>query len=374
MFFDNLRVNHFRNINDLAIHLGPNLNWFFGANGCGKTSILESVYHFGYGRSFRTNSARKLISFDRDEFVLYSKLLDDSGSDHVLGVSKTKSGVSVLKVDGEQVPRYSFLVRFCPILFLGPDSAVQVFGTPAARRQLLDWVLFHVEHSYGTLTSKYRKVLKNRNALLRQLKRSNDIRRDEIEFWDEQVVALSEEMHEKRFYISHEFFRSLKSSLAELGLDSDGLEFFYEKGWRDDEELSGVLSESLGRDISFGATNYGAHRCDLRFKQDGKDIIDFWSRGMLRLMSVALLHATAKVLFDATGNKSVFLIDDFTSELDESNQERILNMLIEFGGQVLITQIDPNEGAFLSFSPSTSNQKKGKMFHVKQGRITEETT
>lgn len=375
-----MKLDGFRNLSSSHLSFSPHINWFFGENGSGKTSILEAIYHLGYGRSFRSNEVKKVINFDAKEFILFAKLMSETSDveeGYQVGLSKHVDGNSSIKVNGEHVASFAELVRLSPIQFFSPNSVDRLLGSPACRRMCLDWLLFHVEHDFGKHTSLLNKVLKQRNSLLRKLKvlGVNDNSKAELAFWDNHLCRVSTDINGYRQLYLSEFVENVFNVVRRFALPVCDLKVEAQQGWPDgDLTLAAYIDDSLQHDIKYGRTKFGAHKFDLIFTVAGRSVFDVWSRGMLRLLTSAVQIALCMTLKKVSDKRAICLVDDFTAELDSASQIKLLDELISSDYQVFITQISSHDGAFSEYYDSTFERKKGKMFHVKQGSITEETT
>lgn len=376
LYISSLRVDGFRNLVGSDLIFSPGLNWFFGSNGSGKTSVLEAIYHLGYGRSFRSSEAKKVIAEGEKEFVVFAKVVHSVANERVkLGLVKAATSNPVLRVNGFDVRGYAEFVKFCPIQLFSPDSASRLLGSPSARRMCFDWLLFHVEHQFGSLASRYRKVIKQRNSLLRSNSgRISPAMDRELIYWNEQVCNLASKINSVRESYFELFNSQLKEELAAFGLDASNLSLAYYSGWPNGLSIEKSLADSYHKDVKLCVTSCGAHKADIRIQVGTRSVLDVWSNGMLRMLTCAVQLTLCKLLFSLAGKASICLVDDLTAELDSVNQAMLLRRLYDTDFQIFITQISKVDGAFASFYDSTSEQKKGKMFHVKQGSITEETT
>ena len=187
MSISQLSLTDFRNLRSATLDFHRRFNLICGANGSGKTSLLEAIYVLCQGQSFRTHLLRQCIAHDSNGFLLFGRF------DHFkAGLSHDAKRIEI-RVDGETVKRRSDLVRKAPINIVNADSFVLVDGAPAKRRAFLDWCLFPVAPPYPECWRKFQHALKPRNRLL---KTRSDLHL--LDYWDTHLAEPSIELSRMR--------------------------------------------------------------------------------------------------------------------------------------------------------------------------------
>lgn len=359
MSLGRLGINNIRNIQSANLELDPGVNLFVGANGSGKTSLLEAVYFLGSGRTFRSGSVDPLISRDQTECTVFGVVQDHTGQKTQLGVQRARDGSREIRRNGVTVVRASELARCLPTLVLGPNTIDLLTGPPEGRRQFLNWGVFHVEPSFAALWEQASRSLRQRNELLR----TPGVRAGELQVWDQQLGQYGDSIHEKRT----QYFKDFESAFSAVADSLSGLSdvrCVYNKGWEGEEGLKAALSRQAGSDLNRGYTQSGYHRADLRLSVAGEMAARVCSRGELKVLAWSLLLTQGKVFRERTGAEVVYLVDDLVSELDASHRRRVCDFLTRSGGQVLVTGIDRYQLDDCFNTPL--------VFHVEQGRISAE--
>tara|TARA_B110000444_G_scaffold259309_1_gene302648 strand:- start:1404 stop:2486 length:1083 start_codon:yes stop_codon:yes gene_type:complete len=354
---EKLAVTAVRNISGLDIEPIPTVNILHGENGSGKTSILESIHLLASGRSFRTSKLEPLINSNEEEAVVFARLADGKE----IGLSKSRRQKQQLKFQSEKQANWENVARELPCQILDSNSFLLLEGGPKARRQFLDWGVFHVEHGFVENWRRTKKSIANRNLLLKQ--RSPDF--DQIAAWDSELCVAASEVHRAR----EEYFQRFLPLFLELyrkmnGADVDVLEISYERGWDSDTELVDILLENRDIDLRYGATQNGPHRADLSFTIGRNKAVDILSRGQQKILVSAMKIAQGLLLSQALDGSCIFLVDDLPSELDRDNRAAILSQLISMGGQVFLTCVEIS-----GILDSLSGQPKLATFHVERGTI-----
>lgn len=366
MYLQRLAITGLRNLDSVDIALGPGANLFHGANGSGKTSVLEAVYLLSRGRSFRTRSLRSVINHQRRDCTCFGGLEDDLGVKPSLGigVSRGQDGEFIFKVGGEQVRSAAELTEALPVQLLNSDSFQLLEGSPSHRRSFLDWGVFHVEHNYRHLWSRFQRCLKHRNSLLRH----GRIDPLQLAVWDREFVLVSNQISEFRSKYLSTLLPVFEDVCLRLGV-SGGLKLTYVAGWDLDVGLERLLQAGLERDQKSGHTQAGPHRGDLKIQLGGRMASEVLSRGQTKILITALKIAQGYLLRSITGRQCIYLLDDLPAELDLKHRQLVGHLLADLGVQVLITGVDADDLRYSWPDMGDRTEKLLKVFHVEQGCI-----
>ncbi len=359
---------NFRNLFPASINFHPDLNLFVGANGSGKSSLLEALYFLGHGKSFRTNKAEHLTCYDKDYFVVSVK----NNNDFQLGLSKNFStGLTQIKINGERHNRLSALVQYIAVQIVTPESFKLFFGGPKERRRFIDLGMFHVKHCFSSQWREFNRVLKQRNACIRK-----QVDSATLAYWTELFCQHSNSVAKVRQEYVEQIQLELRFFLNQLLPDlSDKVTMQYLRGWPQKKDLTQLLNNSKEKETTFGYSLYGAHKFDVKFLLGKHSLDSQLSRGQQKLFLLALTFAQAKLIARVKRVKPILLIDDIGAELDNNSRLKLSDTIEQLDCQVIITAIDQSVlSPFLLDEVSNKNDdlnKKFKLFHVKHGGITE---
>lgn len=353
-----LQIRSFRNIRQAELHPGTGLNVLLGANGSGKTSLLEAIHYLSLGRSFRTHLGSRVIAHGDKAFTLFAQV-EQHGQPVALGLQKTRTGDTLLKVGGRPADKLAQLAEILPLQLIHPEGFSLLTGGPQQRRAFIDWGLFHEQPAFFPLWGRVRRLLKQRNALLRQSGSYAP-----LAYWDQELARLGGELSEYRRRYCEALLPLLQSITADFLPEYEFRIGFY-AGWDQARDLATLLQEGFERDRSMGHTSQGPHRADLRLKANGVPVQDILSRGQLKLLVCALRLAQGLYLNQQGEKSCLFLIDDFASELDSEKRRRLARHLKNCASQVFITAIDEAPLADMM------SELECHLFHVEQGTITE---
>jgi DNA replication and repair protein RecF len=350
-----LNISNLRNIVSTQICPAPGLNCFTGDNGAGKTSILEALVVLSKGRSFRPGQISSLIGPDENNFQIVSSIESQGGGLHKLGMERRAEDWSA-RHNGKDVTQLSELTHLLPHVLLEPSSHTLISGPPDGRRKYLDWSVFHVKHDYLKLWRRYSRVLKQRNAALRQ---SDDM---VVESLAPQFIRLGEQMHEAREHHAELLGALLQQTLPIFNQTLEGIGLSYRKGWAGDS-LSEAIQLSSQRDSERGLTGPGPHKADLKLTLDGVPAKERLSRGEQKAMTAAMIMAQARLICES-GERPLLLLDDLSSELDEEHLEKVLQAGLSMEVQIWLT------GTQLAPAIKACGDEYA-VFHVEHGAVSQ---
>lgn len=372
MPFLSISGKNLRNLDEYLIKPSPHVNIFLGKNGAGKTSLLEGIYLNAMGRSFRTSTTRSLINDKEDSCWVFSLYENDKKTLDKIGIERKKGNHQTLSINGAHHKSLSELAQIAPVLAIQPSETQLIDGASLIRRRHIDWVLFHVEPLFLDCWRNNQKHLKQRNMLLRSLSKKNKTSRSEtieLSAWDngfvESCYALNN-MREQIISPLNNMTQEIISKFPAFFNDKNNtrVEITFFNGWAADKALQAILEDAVEQDIKKGFSGQGAHRCDLQIKVNKTLAKDHLSRGQKKLLSTALCLAQARLLLEKANKKTVVLLDDIFSEIDEENAQALIKEIEALDTQVFLTSIQELDKIRSFFS------KQSSVFHVEHGKIT----
>jgi DNA replication and repair protein RecF len=392
-----LTVDDLRCIERAELHLHPGHNLIWGGNGSGKTSLLESIFLLGRGRSFRTRNSERLIRHDRDRLVVFGRTggelgAGSSGAGYIpngalespadlggpaeggisgysglatavggpgsaapfsqpLGVQVSRADGTIARISGATARSLTELTQAFPVQVIDPGVHKLVEEGGHRRRRWMDWAVFHVEHQFGDWWLRYTRILKQRNAALRT-------QPAQVSVWDAELVRVGELIAGAR----RQFVESLLPYWRESVLALSGLEpeLHYFKGWAQGVTLTEALIASKARDESKRLTHPGPHRADVIVRMNGRPAREVLSRGQQKLVAVAMTLAQLNLLQEATQTTPTLLLDDPAAELDGDHLRRFIEQVMRLRSQLVLTSLHSESHLFGT---------PDRVFHVEQGRV-----
>jgi len=342
MHLTRFEADGFRNLCELVLEPHRHLTVLHGANGAGKSAVLEAIQCLASGHTFRTRQLRDYVGDGAAELSLAGRLQDpDTGREHRCGLSRSPEGELVLRLDYRPAESIAEVARLVPVKALVPDSHRLIQEGPEERRRFIDWGCFHQTEAFAPAWRQFRRALSQRNEVLRQ--RGGD---DEVRSWDEAVATHGTELDA----IRRDYVRLL-SGFAGRRMEQANVMFHMElelrSGWPDDMTLAEALSTRLEQHRRLKTTADGPHRADLAVRADGRLARPRLSRGRQKVLVYLLHMAQLDCLHAATGRRAIVLCDDLAAELDPDNLGSVLEQLRDTGCQRFVTAAEPVPGAVL---------------------------
>jgi DNA replication and repair protein RecF len=357
-----IKVDNFRNLKNVDLDLRPEVNLFIGDNGSGKTSFMEAIHVLSVGKSFRTARVDPLLADGKGQFLIYAELF----SGDRIGLQRGLSTTPNLRLNSEPQSGWKEVAPLMPIQVLNSDSFLLVDGGAGVKRRFIDWAMFHVEHSYLGRWRNYRRLVQQRNALLKLSHR--DIQ-SQLTIWDEELAKSGEEMHLHRKQLLKSYIPVLLKTINEF-LPAIDISIDYKKGWPRGMSLHHALFDSRAKDTKYRATTLGPHRADVAITSAGLPVSEVLSRGQIKLVACALKISMSRYLSQIKADQGnpaytiTFLVDDLASELDANSSGAVLDALITSKNQCIFTAITGGDLARVSDLTETSGK-----FHVEHGKI-----
>lgn len=344
-----IRIENLRCLEAAALEFSPELNLIAGANGAGKTSILEAIFLLGRGRSFRTRSNERLIRHGQPRLTVFGRT--DDSPPRQAGVEVSADGGTRARVDGANAQSLLELSGVLPVQSIDPEIHKLVDQGPERRRRWLDWLVFHVEPSFGVQWARYTRALKQRNAALK-----SGIA--DLSPWDPELIRTGEAITEARQRTLARLKPVLEQNFERFG----GLDVSvgFTAGWLADTPLSEALASHADRDRRQGTTTAGPHRADVLLRRQGRAARETLSRGQQKLTAVAMVVSQLRLLQDDLSRPACLLLDDPAAELDARNLQRLFAELASLKCQMIATSLNAETALF---------QAPTATFHVEQGRV-----
>jgi DNA replication and repair protein RecF len=353
--FTRLHVRGLRCLVEAELEPHPRLNLISGANGAGKSSLLEAIHLLAYGRSFRGRVRDGLIRTGAPGVEVFAEWTETAGAKRKAGLRHAGARWDA-RLDGADVELLGTLSAALAVLTFEPGSHALIDGPSESRRRFLDWGLFHVEQDFLPQWRRFSRALKQRNALLKQ--GASD---DQLQAWEGELAEAGERMTRARHRYAAALGPALAGAASALSPELGPLAIGFTPGWREqDMPFADALLLARDRDRAAGFTTIGPHRANWRLVSPLWPAGEAPSRGQAKLCALACLLAQGLHFQQVRTEAPVFLLDDFSAELDRDHQGRLLEVLSVGDWQVFITGTEVPK-AFAGVDTA--------VFHVEQGRV-----
>ncbi len=334
-----LSLRDFRGYHDAQVAFGDRLTVVSGANGAGKTNLLEALYFGCVGRSCRTANEREVVRFDSGATRVVVRVQGEDGP-HELSVGFAPGEPKRLRVDGAVVERLiDAPVRPLVSVFL-PDRLELVKGPPALRRAHLDQLVAALWPARVENRRAYGQALAQRNALIGRV-RAGRASAASLSTWDAQLARHGVALMADRAGAAESIADGCGELGAALGLNADlSVSYRPRSTATEPTQLAEELAARIGGDLERGFTGHGPHRDELAVALGGRDLRAYGSQGQQRIALLALLLAEREAIAQRRGAVPVMLLDDVMSELDQVRRRALIDLLRGGPGQSVITTTD----------------------------------
>jgi DNA replication and repair protein RecF len=346
-----LSIGNVRCIEQADLEFSEGLTLVWGANGSGKTSLLEAIFMLGRGRSFRIRNSSRLIRHGQNQLRVTGRVLQSSGLIQSLAFESTRDDGSTGRVAGRPTQSLAELSQSFPVQVIEPGVHKLVEEGGYHRRRWMDWAVFHVEPQFVSTWLRYTRALKQRNAALKA-------QGGEASAWDRELARLGEVIAQSRARFVSQIQPYWREAVAALsGLD---VELHYVRGWSHGHTLVEALAASQARDESRHLTHVGPHRADVAVRLHGRAAREILSRGQQKLVAVAMTLAQLRLLQDTTRITPTLLLDDPAAELDGERLGRFIEQVTRLRCQLVVTSLHAESRLFGA---------PARTFRVEQGRV-----
>lgn len=358
MHINKLSLHQFRNHSETHLRFRPGINLITGANGVGKTNLIDAIYYICMSRSFTTNSDQYVVMQGASGFSLKAEAGGSIRKAFSLGCSYSRSDGKQFKVNDSPLPRLTDLIGLIPVVVLSPDDKKITREGPAERRAFLDKMISQVSRSYLSELVGYRKIVQQRNRLLSMHNTRASIIEAQLEPWNRQLAKAGAHIIAKRHQILQDFDRLLRKSYEGIsGIELrphftyktlSGLQLPADQPAIEQHFLE-LMEQGREREQERQITLHGPHRDDLVFYLEDMELRKFGSQGQHRLFALALKLAELGLFTEMLEDLPVFLLDDVFGDLDPSKIEILTTMLNAHEGQSFITAA--NQSPFKGLIP-----------------------
>lgn len=372
MHIQRLDLLNFRNYAELSITPDPGLNILLGKNAQGKTSVLEAVYFLAVARSWRAGRDSELIRWGTDASRIFSDVSRENRNDIEVEVILNRSEKKQITVNTIRQTRLSDLMGQVNVLLIEPHDGEIVRGDPGTRRKFLNLEISQVQPQYCHLFANYRKVLEQRNRLLRDMQGQNS-NSGVLEVLNQQFISYASQILQRRLAYIRQISPLARTIHSRITDNSEELDVSYSSrvdldGVSEAGEIAGCLAARLSEvkadEIRRGLTLLGPQRDDLRFTINKVDARIYGSQGQQRTISLSLRLAELELMQRSAKEPPIVLLDDVMTDLDEERRAHVFE-LTQGRCQTFLTAASRRvlDEEFLS---------GGRLYSVSEGRVSQE--
>lgn len=329
-----LWLNDFRSYAELEVGFEGGLTAIIGENANGKTNILEAIAFLATVRSFRGSPNEAMVRTTRPSAVIRADVSDED-REILIETEIPAVGRARVQVNKQKLARNRDLLGVFDVTVFSPDDMEIIKGGPAARRDYLDQLLVAVHPKNEQAVSDYERVLRQRNALLKQMAGGRDSEASlTLEVWDSRLTQTGERLGSLRAKVVEQLLPMVSECYEQVAGRASDIGMVYDARWRAIGLAQAVLD--VRRDeMRRGVSLEGPHRDDLLITIGDMASRTQASQGEQRSLTLALRLAAHRLVMIARGHAPVLLLDDVFSELDDARSRALLGSLPP--GQAILT-------------------------------------
>ena len=321
MKITNLKLVNYRNYDQININFSNNINIIYGNNGTGKSNLIEAIYLLSLTKSFRTLDDKNLIK-NNTNTALVKGIIDNK----VYFIELSNSLKKVF-IDNKKINRISDYISKVNIILFNPLDTKILTDSPNARRKMLNIEISQINKEYVNLLSTYNRILKHRNAYLKQLYLNGNASIDYLNILTTKLIDLGINIYNIRKDYIEQINNNLTNIYKEI-FDYGELKIKYISTFnKDKEELLQIFQKNYKKEITYGKTIFGIHHDDIHFILDGNNIKEYGSIGQQKNSIISFKLAELPLIKEKNGTYPILILDDLFSELDNKKINNIIKML-----------------------------------------------
>jgi len=322
MILENIEVKNFRCLKKVSLDFNQKLNIIVGNNGQGKTSLLEAIYLLAFTKSHKTISEREVIMTETDFTKVSGEFTrNEYKSKFSFTITKTNKKAEINNSLQKKLSEYIGNIN---LVMFSPEDFSIVKGDPAKKRKFIDIEVGQTSPMYIYNLLLYRKILKQRNELLKKIARKeiNDIKL--LDIISEQLCDVGEKIVCEREVFIQKLVKYIQSIHKDLTNKAEDVNIIYKRTYK--ENLLRDMKNKYEYDIVTGSTSIGPHRDNFVILLNNQDISVYGSQGQQRTAILSIKLALIDFINEKKSENPILLLDDVFSELDVER----LNSLVKF--------------------------------------------
>lgn len=336
MILKTLSLLNYKNFDSKNFNFDSKINCFVGANGIGKTNVLDAIYHLSFGKSYFNPVATQNIKHDEEFFVVDGEYDKDDKSEKII-VSLKRGQKKIIKRNAKAYEKFSDHIGFLPLVIISPADRDLIIEGSDVRRKFMDGVISQSDKDYLHHLIKYNKVLAQRNSLLKYFAVNNTFNADTLEIYNNQLNEFGSEIFKKRNEFLKEFIPIFIERYNSISNNNEAVDLEYKSDLFNDD-LIALLEQNLNKDKALQYTSVGVHKDDLVFKIEDYPIKKFGSQGQQKSFLVALKLAQFDFIKAHSGVNPILLLDDIFDKLDENRVAQLIKLVDDENfGQLFIS-------------------------------------
>ena len=344
MYLNHISLLNYRNHDELNLQFDNRIVCFTGANGSGKTNLLDAIYYLAFCRSYFNPADHQIIKHE-EPLMLIQGQFNDEEEQLAIYCGLKRGQRKIFKKNGKEYSRLADHIGLISAVMISPTDHYLITGTSEDRRRFLDSSISVQDRGYLETLIIYNRLLTQRNAVLRSFAEQNRYDEASLEIWDMQLAPAADILYQKRKDFIAEFSQVFSDYYKSIGTIEETPTITYISQLQE-QSAETHLQQTLRRDLAAGTTTSGPHKDDIEFKLGGFPLKKFASQGQQKTYLLALKIAQYFWLQKNKKQNPILLLDDIFEKLDNTRVEKLFSLVASDNfGQVFITDTDPKRVA-----------------------------
>ncbi len=325
MHLTKLNLLNFKNLTAAQFEFDSKINCFVGANGIGKTNVLDAIYYLSFTKSYFNPSTLQVINHEADYFVIEGAFKKKNQDEQIV-CSIKRGQKKVVKRNGKIYEKMQDHIGLLPVVMISPADRDLISEGSEVRRKFIDSVISQSDSSYLKALIQYNKIISQRNHLLKYFAANHTFDAVNLEVYDDQLNQLGTEIFLKRQQFLSVFIPIFKERYGLIANHKESVDLAYESDL-EKTDMKQLLKDNLAKDRLFQYTTVGIHKDDLQFKIEGYPIKKYGSQGQQKSYLIALKLAQFEFIKALTNDAPILLLDDIFDKLDENRVLQLISLV-----------------------------------------------
>ncbi len=337
MHLKHLRLTNFKNYEEAELQFSDKINCFVGANGVGKTNLLDAIYYLSFCKSYFNPVDSQNIKHEEDFFAIHGTYNRNGNDSSKVSCIQKRNHRKQFMLNGKEYERFADHIGLFPLVMISPYDRDLINEGSDVRRKYIDSVISQFDKIYLDNLINYNRALFQRNSLLKGFAEREYYDLSLIEIWNEQLIKFGMDIYRKRKDFIQDFIPVFKQYFSIISNNREMVDITYESQLHD-KTLDKLLKESFEKDKILRYTTTGIHKDDLSFGINSYPLKRFGSQGQQKSFIIAIKLAQFDYTKNIKGFKPILLFDDIFDKLDETRVTQLIQLVSQDSfGQVVIT-------------------------------------
>ena len=362
-----IQLTNFRNYQNWEAAFSPGVTLIYGANGIGKTNLLDAIYLSCFGRGYFSSLDKNLIRKGSDFYRIQTEW--ETGAIRKVAIKKQKGKSKIIEVNRHQIDKLSAFIGRLPVVMIVPDDKELIDGSNEYRRKFVNTTLSQFSTSYLEALGVYHRLLSQRNKYLKHcIEQKRQADRDLLSTFDDQLINPATQIYQQRKTFFEQFSRLFQQYYTEIAGKQDEVDLQYVSQLDNQEDFAQLLRQNRRKDSVLGRTTVGVHRDQVNITLNEQPFKNLGSQGQKKTAVFALKFAQYSYLSNHIGILPILLLDDVFDKLDQNRMHRLIELIDSSSyGQIFLT--DTQADRFVKFWVENSRNKSLQLISIEERHV-----